>query len=125
MDEDTPQTIEWTVKQMLANQVEILVPWMLTPIPGTPCYDDYKSQKRLIHENYSLYDCWHPVIKPKQISPSELEKCFWLGLKHFYKRRFILQRIWKKKDGKIPAFFYNLYFRHQIHNGLHPFSGSA
>lgn len=125
MDHDTPEVIEWTIEQMISNDVEAVIPWMLTPIPRTSLYDDYKNEGRLIHENYSLYDCWHPVIRPKQMTWNELEGSFWGGLKRFYNLRFILLRVWRQKRWGIPAFLYSLYFRQQVRKGLHPFVGNS
>ena len=127
MDYDTPEVIDWTIEQMLANDVGIVIPWMLTPVPGTVCYNDYKKEARLIHEDYSVYDFWHAVIRPKQMTPDELVRSYWRGLKRFYSFRRIWLRMrqvkrWKRK---ISVFLFNLYFYRQIRIGLHPFAGNS
>jgi len=56
LENDTPETIEYTIEKMHENGVEFVIPWMLTSIFRTPLHDDYKCENRLIHENFSLYD---------------------------------------------------------------------
>jgi len=124
MDHDTPELIDWTMEQMLINDVEIVAPWLLTPFPRTPLYDDFKKDGRLIHENYSLYDACHVVIQPKHMTTDELDKAFWKTLKRFYSWKSILRRTSLHKKDKITAFIYNLYARRQVSRNKHPFTGN-
>ena len=121
MDEDTPDSIEWTIEQMIANEVDAVIPWILTPVPRTPCYDDLKKAGRLIHEDYSLYDYWHSVIQPKHMTPDELEKAFWKGMKRFYSPRLILRRFIPPEMEAVPGLLYHIYFYWKIRKGIHPF----
>ncbi len=125
IDYDTQDAIKQTIDRMIRSNVDAIIPWMLTPVPGTPCYDDYKSQGRLVHEDYSSYDCWHAVINPKRMTLNELERSFWQGLKRFYSLRSILLRAWRGKQWSMSWFLCSLYFRHQVYKGLHPFAGNA
>ncbi len=125
MDNDTQDVIKQTVEEMIKSNVDAIIPWIFTPGPGTPCYNEQKTDKRLIHENYSLYDYWHVVAEPKQMTSNELTKSFWQGLKRFYSLRSILLRAWRGKQWSMSWFLCSFYFRHQVHKGLHPFSGSA
>lgn len=122
LENDTPETIEYTIEKMHENGVEFVIPWMLTPIPRTPLHDDYKCENRLIHENFSLYDYWHPVIHPKQITAEELEKYFWSNLNRFYSLKRISSRILQGKS-KLHRLLYSLYYHKQIKKQIHPFAG--
>jgi len=123
-DNDTPETIEWTIGQMIKNDVDAILPWLLTPLPKTPFFDECKEKGCLIHENYSLYDCWHPVIRPKLMTSEQLERSFWKGLKRFYSLRLIFQRMLSMETGDIPGMVCQLYFHNQIRKNLHPISGN-
>ena len=125
MGHDTPRIIEWTMEEMIKNAVDAVIPWMLTPVPRTACYEEYKNEGRLIHEDYSLYDSWHVVIKPKQMTPEELTESFWRGLRRFYSIPSILQRAYLGKRRDISWFSCNLYFRQLVNKGLHPFAGNS
>jgi len=125
MDHDTALIIDRTIEQSIELNIDAIIPWMLTPMPGTACYDDFKNDNRLTHENYSLYDFWHLVIRPKQMPPAELEKHYWQGLRRFYSLRSILLRAWRGNKLNMTWFLCSLYFRRQVGKGLHPFAGNS
>jgi radical SAM superfamily enzyme YgiQ (UPF0313 family) len=125
MDNDTPETIAWTIEQMIQNNVDAVIPWIFTPVPGTPTHTELKNAGSSTHENYSLYDCWHSVIKPKAMSSDELEKAFWNGLRRFYSARLILERILTSEINELSATLYHVYFYWQVRKNLHPFAGNC
>ena len=125
MDYDTQDVIKQTIEQMIKSNVDAVIPWMLTPVPGTPCYNEHKDKGRLIHENYSSYDYWHAVIKPKLMTTEELKKSFWQGLRRFYSLHSILLRAWRGKQWNMPWLLCSFYFRRQVYKNLHPFAGNS
>ena len=125
MDHDTTEIIDRTIEQSIELNIDAIIPWMLTPMPETACYDDFKKNNRLTHEDYSLYDSWHPVIRPKQMSPAEFEEHYWQGLRRFYSLRSILLRAWRGKKLNMTWVLCSLYFRQQVQKGLHPFAGNS
>jgi len=125
MGHDTPRIIESTVEEMIKNAVDAVIPWMLTPVPRTACYEEYKKEGRLIHEDYSLYDSWHAVIKPRLMTPEELTESFWRGLKRFYSLPSIFRRAYLGKRWDMSWFSCNLYFRQLVNKGFHPFAGNS
>lgn len=125
MDYDTTEIIDRTIEQSIELNIDAIIPWMLTPIPGTACYDDFKKDGRLIHENYSLYDSWHLVIRPKKILPAALEKHYWRGLRRFYSARSILLRAWRGNKFNLTWLLCSLYFHRQVRRGMHPFAGGS
>jgi hypothetical protein len=52
-----------------------------------------KSEGRLLHEDWSLYDTAHCVFRPKHMSPEELEA----GYAWLYKRLFSVESIWARR----------------------------
>lgn len=125
MDHDTPEIIDRTIEQSIGLNIDAIIPWVLTPAPGTAYYDNFKKDHRLTHENYSLYDFWHLVIRPKRISPAEFEKHYWQGLRRFYSLRSIFLRMWRGNKWNMTWLLCSLYFRQQVKKGLHPFAGNS
>lgn len=124
LDGDTAGKIAWTVEQMIAERIDTMIPWIFTPIPGTPLHEEYHAQGRILHDNYSLYDGVHAVHQPDRMSPSELEDCYWRGLRRFYRFRAIVPRVLRGKKGRIAELAYNLHVHRQVARSLHPFSGT-
>jgi radical SAM superfamily enzyme YgiQ (UPF0313 family) len=87
-------------KENLANLPEMIdeigidVPRfsLLTPFPGTPLFTQYKENKRIITENWDLYDTMNVVFEPKNISPEELQNIFYDVWKKTYETKRILNR---------------------------------
>jgi len=66
---------------------------ILTPYPDTPLFRRMKSEGRLLHEDWSLYDTAHCVFQPKHMSPGELEA----GYAWLYERLFSIKSIWARR----------------------------
>lgn len=124
MDYDSPESIRETVTFMIDNKVEMMVPWILTPIPRTPLHEEFKSKNLLLHDNYSLYDCVHCVFRPKQMKHDELEEVYWHSYRHFYDLKAIFPRSLKSRSLRTNAqvFFRELYFKNKVYHRKHPFS---
>jgi hypothetical protein len=63
------------------NSVQFL---MLTPLPGTPVFDDLLRQGRLIHTNWEKYDAHHAVFEPDLMTAFELHTETFKAMAKFY-----------------------------------------
>ncbi|MBX3231747.1 MAG: B12-binding domain-containing radical SAM protein [Labilithrix sp.] len=80
----------------------ILYPFfsILTPMPGTKLFDDYKAAGRLDHEEWHLYDTRHVVFEPTNMTREELMDGYvWLyeqayGADNLYAR---IERNWRRR----------------------------
>jgi radical SAM superfamily enzyme YgiQ (UPF0313 family) len=80
----------------------ILYPFfsILTPMPGTNLFDEYKASKRLDHEKWELYDTRHVVFEPTNMRRDELmDGYIWLyeqayGTEKLYDR---IERNWRRR----------------------------
>jgi len=122
MEYDSPESIWDTVNFMIDNQVEMMVPWILTPFPMTALHEEYKNEQLLLHEDYSLYDCIHCVFQPKQMKKDELEDVYWQAYRHFYNLKAIMLRSSSRKtlQEKFKVFLRELYFRNNVYHRRHP-----
>jgi radical SAM superfamily enzyme YgiQ (UPF0313 family) len=124
LDFDSCESIEWTVEQLIKYDIDAMLPWLLMPMPGTSCHEELTAQKRILHRNYSLYDGWHVVTQPKNMTPQELEQAYWKGLKRFYSLPVISRRFFPPNMNDLPGLFCHLYFHNRTKRGLHPLCGS-
>jgi radical SAM superfamily enzyme YgiQ (UPF0313 family) len=80
----------------------ILYPFfsILTPMPGTKLFDEYKASGRLDHEKWHLFDTRHVVFEPANMTREELmDGYIWLyeqayGADNLYER---IERNWKRR----------------------------
>lgn len=92
-DSDTKDVFKQTLD--FINKAHIDMPRFTinTPFPGTPFYEKMKRENRIIENNWSMYDCSHVVIKPKNMTPEELQEGYYRISKEAYKLSSILKRI--------------------------------
>lgn len=71
-DSDDISTIKKTTRFAIKNKIDSVQIMILTPLPGTPVFNELKQQGRLLHTDWSKYDAHHVVFKPK-IYPDRLQ----------------------------------------------------
>jgi radical SAM superfamily enzyme YgiQ (UPF0313 family) len=91
-DHDRPEVFARTVDWIEDNRLECATFHILTPYPATPLFRQMKSEGRLLHENWSLYDTGHVVFRPRHMSPEELAE----GYAWCYRRLFSHASIWRR-----------------------------
>ncbi|MHB8173406.1 MAG: B12-binding domain-containing radical SAM protein, partial [Nitrospirota bacterium] len=92
-DTDDITTIRDT--QIFARKMDIeSVQFMiLTPLPGTPVYEELKTQGRILHNDWSRYDAHYAVFRPELMSPSELQRETFKAMAKFYSWSKILRHV--------------------------------
>jgi radical SAM superfamily enzyme YgiQ (UPF0313 family) len=94
-------------------------PAILTPFPKTPVYEQYKSENRMLDNDWQYYDMMVVNFKPKYMSPYELQSEFFKVAKLFYtfKSSFNILKIfgisaWVRRIGLwIAVKFGELFFK--------------
>ncbi|MBC2721338.1 radical SAM protein [Desulfosporosinus sp.] len=72
-DSDTPEIFEKTLNACETLGIDGVTPSILTPFPGTPIYDQYKRDGRLLNVDWSYYNSKTQVaFTPKNMSVEEL-----------------------------------------------------
>ena len=97
LDKDTPTVIDNTVKFALKHKIGSVQFAILTPLPGTPVYEEMCKNKRILSHNWSLYDGLHIVFSPKNFSPYALQKAVIKAHKTFYSLKNTFKRLLDRK----------------------------
>jgi radical SAM superfamily enzyme YgiQ (UPF0313 family) len=96
-DTDDIETIRSTqkfAKRLGIDSVQFL---MLTPLPGTPVFDDLMKQGRLIHTDWAKYDAHHAVFEPKLMTAFELHTETLKAMAKFYSWETIVKNLIRGK----------------------------
>jgi radical SAM superfamily enzyme YgiQ (UPF0313 family) len=72
------------------NTVQFLI---LTPLPGTPFFQEMKESGRLLHRDWSKYDVQHVVFRPRLMSPTTLQMETFRAMGRFYSWKYILRHL--------------------------------
>jgi len=92
-EQDHYQVIRDTVKFSRNIDLDSLQYLILTPVPGTPVYQEMEKQNRIICRDWSQYDGHHTVFQPRQFTPYELQTETIRAMKKFYSWSSVLKRI--------------------------------
>jgi radical SAM superfamily enzyme YgiQ (UPF0313 family) len=125
-DSDTKESIRDTFDFVMRAKIPIPKFYILTPLPGSVLYNEYKEQGRLLHEDYNYYTATDCVYKPANLTPEELEQMYWWLYKKVYtipnifRRTLLSKYFFKHPMSIIFAFIVNLNYRRFIKNGDAP-----
>lgn len=92
MDNDTTGVFEATLRFLEENDIDAIQVNILTPLPGTPLFEEMKSEGRITDEGWERYDYRHVVFRPAGLTAGELQEgADWL-YHEFYRLDRILRR---------------------------------
>jgi len=89
MDNDDVSVFERTLRFLQTVHAAALQLNILTPLPGTPLFDDFQKQGRITDRDWSHYDFRHVVIRPRGMTAGELQD----GADWLYRQFYRLDRI--------------------------------
>ncbi len=92
-DTDSVQTVRDTVTFAIDNHIDTVMLNILTPLPGTPQFDDLDAQGRIFEKRWELYDAHHVVFEPRLMTPYELQMEVIRGYMRFYSLRTWLRYV--------------------------------
>ena len=72
-DTDNVQTVRDTVTFAIKNHIDTVMLNILTPLPGTPQFEELDAAGRIFDKRWELYDAHHVVFEPKLMTPYELQ----------------------------------------------------
>lgn len=84
LDYDTKEDIRKAVEFSKKINAYQLQPAVLTPYPGTPLYEQFEEEGRILIKDWQYYDMMNVVFEPKNMSPWELEFEFFKAVNEFY-----------------------------------------
>lgn len=112
LDGDNEESIINTVNQIDDLNLDAVRYSVLTPFPGTPLFDRYKKEDRIITENWYYYDQEHVVFYPKNISPIRLQELLHLIWKKSYSWKRIIKRVKNTKKRSLMLLGVNIGFKY-------------
>ncbi len=107
MDHDDVSVFQNTLRFLLQERVDALQLSILTPLPGTPLFDEFNSAGRMRDLDWSHYDFRHVVFDPARLSSAQLQE----GADWLYREFYRLDRITRRTlrvlfmAGLVPAIF--------------------
>ncbi len=110
-DTDKPDVFENTLRFIEDNYLEYAMFSVLTPLPGTKFFDEFKESDRLLHTDWADYDFQHVVFKPKNMTAQELQDGRYNTAKKIHTLRSIFRRVLGAKTNFWYPFIMNISLR--------------
>jgi hypothetical protein len=92
---------------------------ILTPLPGTPLFNDMMKSGRLLHTDWSKYDVQHAVFKPRLMSPAALQIETLRAMGRFYSWKYVFRHL-ARLDFRYTAV--GIFAKRAVHKTLKAFS---
>ena len=86
-DTDTKGSVRDTVRFAMKNHIDTIQLAALTPLPGTPLFEQLEAEGRIFDKRWYLYDAQHVVFEPKNMTAYELQLEALRGYMKFYSLR--------------------------------------
>lgn len=83
-DADTPATVARTAEWAIKHQIDTCQILILTPLPGTPLYEQLRDDGRIFDDNWDHYDAHHVTFQPANTTPLKLQLATYRGMARFY-----------------------------------------
>lgn len=84
IDADTRDDIRRAVRFASDLDAYQLQPAILTPYPGTPVYEQYLAEERMLVPDWEQYDMMNVTFIPRNMAPWELQDEFYRAVTKFY-----------------------------------------
>ena len=125
LDDDTEESIKETARFVIDNKITAPKFYIITPVPGTPFFDEVKDSGDLVNKNIYEYSPSGPSVKNSQnLSAEEIDRLYWWLYNEVYSVKNIFKRIvFCKSFIKHPGrslfnlgvnFFYRYHIKHNI-----------
>jgi len=92
LDRDEPWVFQTCLRFLQQNAVDALQLNILTPLPGTPLFDEMRGADRITDFQWDHYDFRHVVFQPRRMTAAQLQDgADWLYAEFYRPRRILLR----------------------------------
>jgi radical SAM superfamily enzyme YgiQ (UPF0313 family) len=125
LDHDDGSVFERTYRFLMDAAISVPRVHILTPVPGTPLYDELRAADRIVSTDFGRYSGGQVVYRPRHFAPADLQANYW----RLYERLFTLPAIWHRAGrnrARLEPFMrgvvwaVNLHYRNHVRHRINP-----
>lgn len=126
LDDDTEESIKKTAQFVIDNKITAPKFYIITPIPGTPFFDEVLKSGELINDNIYEYSPSKAVKRNKQLSAEDIDRLYWwtynevYSIKNIFKRIIFCRSFLMHPFRSMFNFGVNLFYRYHIKHNIAP-----
>ena len=104
-DTDTKEVFDETLKTIKELEIDVVDFCILTPFLGTPVFEKFEKEGRILTRDWSKYTMKNVVFEPKNMTPEELLQGVRKMYAEFYSTSYTVKRVIKSlRLGLFPFF---------------------
>jgi radical SAM superfamily enzyme YgiQ (UPF0313 family) len=92
-DTDDEGVFDRTLDFVTRAKIEVPYFSVLTPYPGTRLHERMARENRILSHDWSLYDTSHVVIRPKRLTPDQLQQGYLDAFHQAYAKNHMIERL--------------------------------
>ena len=125
LDGDGPDVFQRTYDFLMDNAVSVPRVHIMTPVPGTPLYDELAAEGRLTSTDFARFSGGQVVYRPKNLTADALQDGYWRLYESLFTPRAIARRVGVNPPGHGPlmrgfVWGVNLHYRNHIRHRITP-----
>jgi radical SAM superfamily enzyme YgiQ (UPF0313 family) len=125
LDEDDVSVFDRTHDFIMDNRISVPRVHILTPVPGTPLYDQMAAEGRIASQDFRRYSGGQVVFRPRRLDPAELQANYWELYERLFSWQAIVYRIGRNRaalGAYMRAFVIavNLHYRNHVGRRICP-----
>ena len=93
LDNDTPETFRSVAELYRRANIDELVPFVVTPFPGTPFFDRMRAEDRLFETEWRHFNCANLVLTPRQLSVPDFYDLYMDLLRQLYAPALVARKV--------------------------------
>jgi radical SAM superfamily enzyme YgiQ (UPF0313 family) len=105
LDNDTAETFRTVAELYHRANIDDLVPFVVTPFPGTPFFDRMRDEGRLFETDWRHFNCGNLVVTPRQLSVPAFYDLYMDLLRRLHAPRLVARKVvahlWQYRDAKV------------------------
>lgn len=110
-DTDDEGVFDRTLDFVTRAKIEVPYFSILTPYPGTRLYERMQAEQRILSRDWSLYDTSNVVIRPKLLTPEQLQEGYLNTFRAAYEKPCMAARFKDTKSNRLLFVPMNFGFR--------------
>jgi len=125
LDHDDARVFDETFAFIMENRISLPRVHIMTPVPGTPLYDEMEKQGRLLSQDFERFSGGQVVYKPRLLDPEELQRGYWRLYERLFSVSALLKRL-RPNPARLGAFMRafvvgaNVHYRNHIQHRITP-----
>jgi radical SAM superfamily enzyme YgiQ (UPF0313 family) len=125
LDHDDASVFEQVFDFIMNNGIPVPRVHIITPVPGTPLFENLKNAGRIVSEDFGRYSGGQVVYRPLHFRPEELQAGYWKLYEKLFSWRAILHRALPNRAAlglymRAVVWGVNLHYRKHIHHRICP-----